>query len=131
MKTCPCGNQISYSNCCELIHQNISVANNAEELMRSRYTAFVKANGKFLKESHHLTTRPQTKKALQEIVDFSKSVKWLGLEIIETKLGQQYDEDGTVEFKAHFNYQNKRDLIHEVSSFRKENGIWYYFDAIK
>ena len=53
---CPCGRNKSYQDCCGLIHKSLKEAETAEDLMRSRYTAFVKGNGQYLQKSHaHLS----------------------------------------------------------------------------
>ncbi len=125
---CPCGLNAEYSNCCEMIHKDISKAKTAEELMRSRYTAFTKADGDYLLKSHHESTRPVNE--INEIVSWAKSVKWLNLEILETTNGGEDDISGTVEFKAHFKVKGRRDVIHEKSEFVKEFGVWYYLKRI-
>ena len=38
---CPCG-QGEYENCCQPLHMGQAVATRAEQLMRSRYSAFAK-----------------------------------------------------------------------------------------
>ncbi len=121
---CYCGNQKSYSNCCEQAHNDISTALTAEQLMRSRYSAFVLANGDYLMKSHHSKTRPILRK--ESIVKWAKSVQWIKLEVLETSKGLQNDTKGTVTFNAHFNENGKVDVIHEKSAFVKENNHWTY-----
>ena len=53
ISNCPCGRNKTYENCCGKIHQNINKAKTAEDLMRSRYSAFTFANISYLKESHY------------------------------------------------------------------------------
>lgn len=128
MKKCPCGRDRMYKDCCGIILNNISKAKTSENLMRSRYTAFTKANGDYLLESHHFSTRPVSQ--INEIISWAKSVKWLRLEIIRVVSGGADDVFGTVEFKAHFKSKGKNDFIHENSKFVKENGVWYYVERI-
>jgi SEC-C motif-containing protein len=125
---CACGSGMFYDNCCLLIHQNISNASTAEQLMRSRYTAFTMAMGDYLMDSHHSSTRTISEK--NEIESWAKSVEWDRLEILNTTNGNIKDIKGTVEFKAHF-YSNKRNIkvaecIHENSKFIKEDTLWMY-----
>lgn len=121
---CPCGTGIEYDRCCGVFHKDISKVETAEQLMRSRYTAFVKANGDYLMESHHSKTRPNRQK--YEIVRWAMSVKWLKLEIENVIAGQLSDEEGEVIFNAFYmeRFQNK--CLHEHSKFIKENGHWVY-----
>jgi SEC-C motif-containing protein len=128
VNACPCGKTIPYLKCCGKIHKDMMNAVTAEDLMRSRYTAYTLADGNFLMKSHYSKTRPiQDKK---EIVEWSKSVKWLRLEILNQTLGQTKDHSGTVEFKAYFMDEGEIDMIHENSKFIRENGHWIYVDMV-
>ncbi|WP_317132878.1 YchJ family protein [Pseudotamlana haliotis] len=104
-------------------------AKTAEQLMRSRYSAFVLANGDYLIESQHSKTRqPKEKKA---IINWAKSVQWIKLEVLETTKGQIEDTEGTVTFNAYFYENGKVDVIHEKSAFVKENNLWTYLGLSK
>lgn len=73
---CPCGSGSVHAACCgRFIDQGMLPAT-AEQLMRSRYTAFTRANEPYLLATWHETTRPRS-------LDFDpeESVKWLGLRI--------------------------------------------------
>ncbi len=124
MSTCPCGSGRTYDACCAIAHKSLANVKTAEQLMRSRYTAFTQANGKYLLESHYSSTRPITE--IHEIVAWAKSVEWKQLEVIKTKEGQELDKEGTVKFKAHFIENGKADVIRENSKFVRENGCWVY-----
>jgi len=39
---CPCGSQKTYESCCGNFHSGLALPETAEELMRSRYSAYVK-----------------------------------------------------------------------------------------
>ena len=127
--TCPCGRNRKYVDCCQKVHQSLSNAKTAEDLMRSRYTAFTMGMGDYLMESHAALTRKLSQK--EEIVKWAKSVKWLRLEIIEINRGDENDTEGTVEFKAHFKEGRKDRFIHEKSSFVREYGCWVYFGIVQ
>ena len=85
--------------------------------MRSRYSAFVLADGDYLMQTHHKSTRPLTEK--KAIVNWAKSVSWLKLDVLEVTTD-------TVKFNAHFFENQKSDFIHENSKFVKEDGVWFY-----
>ena len=123
---CPCGSINLYGNCCEIAHLNIQLVATAEALMRSRYTAFVKANITYLSKSWHSSTKPATKNELQEILDWTKSVIWDRLEIVNTTKGTELDIEGTVEFKAYYFEGLTLKVIHENSYFMKEKACWVY-----
>ncbi len=126
---CYCGSLKTYNNCCKKAHNNIKEAKTAEALMRSRYSAFVMANGDYLMHSHHASTRPTTEKT--GIVKWAKSVEWIKLEILKTTKGGLNDTEGTVTFQAYFYEQGKVDIIYEKSAFIKENNHWFYLGLSK
>ncbi len=114
---CYCGNPKSYTNCCEVYHKNGGVTETAEQLMRSRYSAFVLANGDYLMQTHHKSTRPIKEK--KAIVKWAKAVQWLKLEVLESTID-------TVNFNAYFFENGTPDVIAESSKFVKENNCWFY-----
>ena len=126
---CPCGSGKAYAQCCEIAHNNIYSVKTAEQLMRSRYTAFTIDNPEYLHKSHHSSSRPNSKREREQNAAWAKSVVWLHLDIINKYEGNENDKTGTVEFKAYFLENNKTNLIHENSSFAKENGHWVYIDG--
>lgn len=126
---CYCGSLKQYSDCCEKAHKNLDEVKTAEQLMRSRYSAFVLANGEYLMQSHHSSTRPVKEK--KAIVKWAKSVEWIKLEVLETSKGSTNDTEGTVTFKAYFYEKGKVDVIHEKSKFVKENNYWMYLGLSK
>lgn len=126
--SCPCGLASSYEACCAKAHQSLFNAKTAELLMRSRYTAFTRADGDYLMKSHHSSTRPLSEK--KSIVKWAKSVEWIRLEILNTTLGQEIDIEGTVEFKAHYKDKQGEQFIHENSKFVKKKGVWVYLVGI-
>ncbi|MCM4167962.1 hypothetical protein KCTC52924_01218 [Arenibacter antarcticus] len=121
---CPCGTNKSYTDCCEVAHKNLSAVATAKQLMRSRYTAFVLANGNYLMDSHHKSSRPLKEK--NSIIAWAKSVSWIRLEILDTSMGGENDLRGTVTFNAFFFENGKVEVIHEKSDFTKEKGVWQY-----
>lgn len=125
--TCPCGRKELYSKCCGAVHKGQTLAGTAEDLMRSRYSAFTLANGDYLMQSHHSETRPVSEK--KEIEKWAKSVSWLKLEVLATENGKQNDTIGSVEFKAYFMEKGSVNMIHENSFFKKENEKWVYWGA--
>ncbi|MFT5859639.1 MAG: SEC-C motif-containing protein [Flavobacteriaceae bacterium] len=128
-KLCPCGLVKPYVECCGTAHQHIASAETCEALMRSRYTAFVQANGDYLMVSHHSMTRRMVNKS--ELIQWSQSVEWQKLEILKIVGGQKKDTEGIVEFKAHFKVGGKGEFIHEESKFVREFGHWVYFGVVQ
>jgi SEC-C motif-containing protein len=110
------------------VHSNIHNALTAEDLMRSRYSAFVMCNGDYLVLSHSRQFRdPST---MHNTIRWSRSVAWNRLEILSLENGLENDFEGIVEFKAYFREKNKLKYIHEKSSFIREDSHWVYLNAL-
>ncbi len=120
---CPCGSELSFNQCCRLFHDG-KAAPTAEALMRSRYSAYVLANGNYLHRSWHASTRP-TKKSLQQL----PPTQWTGLTIVRTEQGGVNDTAGLVEFIARYQEGLQLKQLHETSRFVREGGRWFYIDG--
>jgi SEC-C motif-containing protein len=116
---CHCGNSASYTDCCGRFISGGEDAATAEQLMRSRYSAFVEADEDYLLATWHPDTRPSR-------VRLDPAQRWLGLSIKSTESGLEADDTGTVEFVARYKVQGRGHRLHEVSRFEKIDGRWYY-----
>lgn len=126
MQACPCGNGI-YAECCEPIHQDPANANEAQQLMRSRYSAYVLKLVDYLVETTH--PDQQDKNLKYDIEAWIDQPQWINLEIISTRFGLVSDKLGWVEFKAHFMLNGSQQVLHEKSRFKRFNGEWKYYDG--
>lgn len=132
--TCPCAintlhNPPLYHTCCGSFHANALKPATPEQLMRSRYTAFVIKLYDYLIATHHPEyLRGLTASALAQ----SPETHWLTLEIISSS---STDLHGQVEFQAWYKDDSGINAIHERSDFQCIEGDWLYtqgeqFDAI-
>ncbi|MCO4753847.1 MAG: YchJ family protein [Bacteriovoracaceae bacterium] len=126
--SCPCGTEKAYEECCELLHEGKAKAQSAEQLMRSRYSAFVKQKINYIGETHIPGT---TDFDASEAEQWANQSIWKGLEIVKTQLGEEKDQTGVVEFKALYSDQKEENnfLHHEVAKFKKIEDVWYYEDG--
>lgn len=121
-RACPCGTGKPYDACCRPFHRGTATPATAEELMRSRYTAFVA--GEPLHVAYLLATwHPATRPASLELDD---DVRWTGLEVLATEAGRPEDRRGVVEFRAHHTSDGVPRVLHEVSRFRRDADGWRY-----
>ncbi|MGO4189810.1 YchJ family protein [Pseudarthrobacter sp. TAF60_1] len=120
---CPCLSGEAYSECCGRFHNGGTDAATAEQLMRSRYSAFVLLNAEYLRKTWHSSTRPTD-------LELDPVMEWRRLDIVSTHRGGPLDTEGIVEFKAHFRHDGERGVHHETSRFVRENRRWYYVDAV-
>jgi SEC-C motif-containing protein len=114
----------AFEQCCQPYLQGTAFPDTAEQLMRSRYSAFVLEHEDYLLASWHPKTRP-------EHIEFDPACKWLGLKIIQTRLGQSTDNKGWVEFVARYKIDGKAERIEELSYFLKDNNVWLYHSAVE
>jgi len=119
---CPCGGDKVYAECCQRFIAGGALATTAQQLMRSRYSAFVVADEAYLLASWHPATRPSR-------VRFDPAQRWLGLTIKSTEAGIAPALEGTVEFVARFKVNGKGHRLHECSRFENIDGRWYYRDG--
>jgi SEC-C motif-containing protein len=98
-------------------------ARSAEELMRSRYSAYAYGDADYLFRTWHPRTRPAD-------VTPDPSIIWTGLEVIEIAAGGPDDDRGEVEFRAAFEFAGRADSLHERSRFERRAGRWFYLDAV-
>lgn len=123
-KICYCGKCLEYKECCGAIHSGKRKANTAEELMRSRYSAFVLADIVYILKTYAFEKCPVNQK--DEILQWAKSVEWLGLKIISSEKGSETDSIGWVEFQASFKEDGQKQIMHEKSFFQRECEAWVY-----
>jgi SEC-C motif-containing protein len=118
---CFCGSKKDFDACCGAIISGTKKAATPEELMRSRYSAYVKGDGRYLVLSAAKENRYD--EDVELIQEFSDSVEWLGLEVLNATAE-------FVEFKAFYKDSEGIKVLHEKSRFILEEGIWFYVDGI-
>ena len=118
-RACPCGSARAYDACCGPLHAGTTTASTAEELMRSRYSAFAVGDAAHLLRTWHPATRP-------ERLDLDDSTRWTGLEVLATEAGGPQNQRGVVEFRASYTSAGEAHALHEVSRFRRHDGQWCY-----
>lgn len=126
--TCPCCSNLAFAECCGPILTGTAPAKTAEALMRSRYTAYTKAEVAYLLQSTHPSQRKHY--AAKDLLQWATSSLWLRLEIISTQRGQANDLEGKVEFMAYYtDSKGWPQTHHELSTFKKEAGKWYFVEG--
>lgn len=115
---CACGSDRDYQHCCGLCHSGQRPAQTPEQLMRSRYSAYV------LGEIDYIGATQKEEMNRDAAEQWSRQSEWQGLEIVEA-------QDNYVEFVAR--YKNGRgELVEhrERSRFEQdEDGRWIYVDG--
>ena len=122
MITCPCGSGLTYAECCGPLHDGQARAVTAEQLMRSRYSAYARGRSDYLFRTWHPRTRPAD-------VSPVPGLAWTGLTILAVEAGGEDDTEGLVEFEARHDGVGGPGVLRERSRFRRRAGRWVYLDA--
>lgn len=118
-QSCLCGSEQSYEDCCGKLINTIQAAENPEQLMRSRYSAYILKNESYLLHSWHKSTRPDS---LDLTID---TTQWKKLKIISAT-------EKNVHFVAYFTQdtlnKEKTYALTENSHFIKDVN-WQYLEG--
>ena len=117
---CDCGSGTTYLQCCGRLHSG-TPARSAEELMRSRYSAYCRGLGPYLLKSWAAETRPMS-------LDLDRGQQWTGLTI------DRHETTGPntaiVRFTAHWRKGTTTGRMTETSRFRRDGQGWVYIDGM-
>lgn len=121
---CPCGLG-DYAQCCQPLHLGVKRAQSAEQLMRSRYSAFAKQQIDYIVATTAVGQQASLDRAA--IAAWSEANQWLGLELLHCneKLAKQHAQ---VEFRAHYHDGQQAQSHHELSYFVQQAGRWFFLD---
>ena len=122
---CPCGGGDGYADCCGPLHAGAPAAN-AEALMRSRYSAYVREDDDYLLRSWHPSTRPE---ALGFDEAPAQKPVWLKLDVKSHVVTGA--DSAEVVFIARYRIGGGSVVrMREHSRFVREDGHWFYLDAV-
>ncbi|MBQ4814123.1 YchJ family protein [Pseudoalteromonas luteoviolacea] len=121
---CFCGQALPFEQCCNLIITGQSKPENAEQLMRSRYSAYCAKNGEYIVNTYAAEKRLEH--TVEDILLFANQVEFVHLDVINTGQDQNFQY---VEFKASYLDGQQLEVLHERSRFIKEDGKWVYLDG--
>lgn len=120
---CPCGSAERYDACCGRLHRRQAEAATAEELMRSRYSAFAVGDLDHVFRTWHPRTRP-------DIIEPTPALTWTGLTIVDVVAGGPDDETGEVEFETTYDYAGTPGRQRERGRFERRRGRWVYVERV-
>jgi SEC-C motif domain protein len=127
-RPCPCTSKKPYDRCCGPFLAGTALPDTAEQLMRSRFSAYALGKVDYL-----IATRPEARRAeenREELAQYCKSVSCVGLKIVGKEKGGLADDTGLVTFHASIQANGRRSLHIETSTFARENGRWVYVDGV-
>jgi len=124
---CPCKSNVSYKSCCMPFHYGREKVETAEQLMRSRYSAYFFRLVDYLVDTTHPDTKgPNLREEIQETI---YDVNWSYLTILSSSKGGKGDKVGKVEFVATYYLNGEKYELEERSRFKRFKGRWKYLDG--
>ncbi len=117
---CPCGSLKTYERCCQRLHGG-ETPDDAEALMRSRYTAFVLKLEDYVLATWHPRTRPPSLSLEQS------PRRWLGLKVLRHEA--ETADTAIVDFVARYKASGRVHEVREASRFVREDGRWLYVEG--
>lgn len=113
---CPCGGG-SFATCCGPYLAGTQSPERADQLMRSRYTAYVRGDTAYLRATWDPATCPAT-------LEDPNPPQWLGLKVLaHAPIDAAHAE---VEFVARYRINGRAYRLHERSRFVRTDGRWRY-----
>lgn len=126
-ESCLCGSGKQFDICCGPYISGATLPATAEQLMRSRYTAFCRHDWNYLRATCH-PDGPQLGQDPEQ-GGVNAQLEWTGLEVLTTEAGAPTDDDGVVDFVARYRAAGSPHALREKSIFKKHGGRWLYFSG--
>lgn len=92
--------------------------------MRSRYVAYTRRDDAYLLATWHSGTRPASLDLATDTV-----TRWIGLDVKRFEVTGP--DSALVEFVARYKIGGRAQRMHETSRFVREQGRWFYVEAVK
>jgi SEC-C motif-containing protein len=123
--SCPCGSSFDYLTCCGQYIEQHQVPLTPEALMRSRYSAYTRANMDYIQQT--MRGKPALGFDANQVGKWAKKVWWLRLQVMNATMIN--DTQGYVEFVATYLEGAYLHQMHERSEFVYDQGRWFYVDG--
>ncbi len=127
-RPCPCTSKKPYDRCCGPFIEGAQAPATAEQLMRSRFSAYALGKVDYLIATRSAAKRGEENR--EELATYCKSVQCVGLKIVAKLKGGPEDTEGVVTFHASLQANGRRSLHIETSTFAREDGKWVYVDGV-
>lgn len=131
---CFCGSNANFSSCCQPYINNTIPVQTAEQLMRSRFSAYAIGDAQYIYDTYAKSSR--SAQSVKDIDDWSKACVWIALNIYPTDSQGDNKTSNIVEFSAFYITNNTLCELREKSRFVIEESThhhplkqWYYLDG--
>ena len=122
---CPCGTGRTLAQCCGPLLAQERPAENAEQLMRSRFTAHVARDFAHLHRTHLESSREPYVPDPQ-----AGGTDWTRLVIHAHETGTRPDA-AFVDFTAYYQEGDAEKALHEKAEFQRIEGTWFYIRPVR
>lgn len=118
IQSCFCGSNCDFSSCCQpYINKELPVKT-AEQLMRSRFSAYAIGNAQYIYDTYAKSS--QAAQSVEDIDDWSQSCVWVALVIHPLASSVNNTTEQFVEFSAFYITNNTLYELREKSRFTLE-----------
>lgn len=131
---CFCCSSKPFQACCEPFIKGDKTPVTAEQLMRSRFSAYATAQYAYILDTY--TKEKQQGLSVDDLAQSAQGAKWFALQVHDAQSEESAESNtsatlhsDTVEFTAFYFEDKKIYQLHETSNFRVENGAWRYHDG--
>lgn len=135
---CFCGSDMSFLSCCHAFINQEKYPQTPEQLMRSRFSAYVNGNSQYIYDTY--AKNSQTSQSVSEINDWGSACSWLALKIHSKKQNEKLDINSVeqfVEFSAFYVAdnilcelrENSRFVLEDIESNNTQRLQWRYIDG--
>ena len=131
---CFCCSSKPFQACCEPFIKGDKTPVTAEQLMRSRFSAYATAQYSYILDTY--TKEKQQGLSVDDLAQSAQDAKWFALQVHDAQSEESAEPNtsatlhsDTVEFTAFYFEDKKMYQLHETSNFRVENGAWRYHDG--
>lgn len=118
MDLCPCGTTRPYAACCGRFIDEEALPETAEELMRSRFSAYARGRDDYI-----VATEPGADP--EAVRQWINQVRFVALRVLSAQGGSD-DEEGTVVFEADLDSHGRLHTHRETSRFVRREGRWLF-----
>ena len=124
---CPCEPSSQWAACCGRFIERGELPELPEQVMRSRYSAYVTGNIPYIQQT---MAGPALKnfdaKDVQLWID---QVQWHHLNVIKASPLSKDNTCGYVEYCVSYKQLGKKQLLHELSEFKRIDSKWVYWSG--
>jgi SEC-C motif-containing protein len=125
IKNCFCGNQRTFEKCCQPIISGKINPQNAEQLMRSRFSAYVIEDYPYILQTY--ASQQRSGLSVRQLADSAQGTQWLNLQVLAH---HPQPNTAQVEFKAFYQVDGRYYVVLELSDFKREDDRWCYTTGV-